>query len=379
LSEAETTVVITEVGMSLHLETGTEPIPGYRLVRKLGQGGFGEVWEADAPGGFRISLKFIRRNTTATQPELRALEVIRHVRHPHLLDIQFAFRCDDFLVIATPLCDQSLWDRLQECRYQGRMGLPHDELLGYMEEVAEAVDYLNEPRHLTSDGQRLGIQHRDIKPHNIFLVGGSPRLTDFGLVEFLLKDVGSHTGKMNPHYVAPEVFQGDVTALSDQYSLAATYCQLRSGQLPFSGDPHEVIYGHLHQEPDLSGLPPAERPLVARALSKQPESRWPSCREFVRHLRALRPVEVGWPLDPCAPVNSSRDRECEPNSAGIPRLGRAWLYLERYQDAAPIVFYSGLAGAALFACFAIGPAWIGFLAGFLPMSALMALAYSSHG
>jgi hypothetical protein len=73
------------------------------------------------------------------------------------------------------------------------------------------------------------------------------------------------------------------------------------------------------------------------------------------------------------------DRGTEPEPVGIPRLGRAWLYLDRYQDAAPVVFYSGLAGASLFAYFAFGSVWIGFLAGFLPVSALMALAYSSHG
>ena len=94
---------IEEVAMALRIEEGAEPVPGYRLVRKLGQGGFGEVWEAMAPGRVRVALKFIRLNSSLAGPELRAFEVVRDIRHPHLLDIQFAVETEDYLVIAMPL------------------------------------------------------------------------------------------------------------------------------------------------------------------------------------------------------------------------------------------------------------------------------------
>ena len=221
-------------------------------------------------------------------------------------------------MIAMPLCEKSLWDRLRECREQGLTGLPRDELLGYMDELASAVDFLNEPRHDAGDGRKVGVQHRDIKPHNIFLVGGSVRLADFGLAKILEGRAGEHTGNMSPHYVAPEVLEGRMCQQTDQYSLAVTYCQLRTGRLPFRGDSiNQVLYAHLHQLADLSGLPEAERQVVARALAKQPDDRWPNCRAFVRALAAAaRPRRISAVVRcrrpprrrPCPRAGSSRLR-----------------------------------------------------------------------
>src|SRR5262249_33890788 len=87
-------------------------------------------------------------------------------------------------------------------------------------------------------------------------------------------------------YAAPEFFEGRTSRHSDQYSLAITYCQLRGGQLPFTGTPAQMMAGHLMQTPDLEMLPAEERLPVARALAKDPAERWPSCRAFVEALFA---------------------------------------------------------------------------------------------
>jgi serine/threonine-protein kinase len=267
--------------MSLHLDVGVEPIAGYTVVRLLGRGGFGEVWEASAPGGVQVALKFIRLESEAAEVELRALKVICNIRHPHLLDVQFATRVADCLVIAMPLCDESLMDRLRA----SPVGLPRDEVLEYMEELARAVDFLNEPRHRGEDGSLVGVQHRDSKPLNIFLVGGSARLADFGLAKILEAASATHTGRMTVAYAAPEVSAGQMSRWSDRYSLAITYVHLRTGRLPFVGNnPIQILHAHVNNPPDLSGLFESERPVVARALAKRPEQRWPTCCEFVRAL-----------------------------------------------------------------------------------------------
>ena len=109
------------------------------------QGGVGEAWEAIAPGRVHVALKFIRLDSALAVPQPRPLDVIRDIRHPHLLDVQFTLQVEDRLVVAMPLCDKSLTDRLGECQREGLPGLPLDELLGYMGEMAGAIDFLNEP------------------------------------------------------------------------------------------------------------------------------------------------------------------------------------------------------------------------------------------
>lgn len=271
--------------MPVKLMEGAEPIPGYRLVRLLGQGGFGQVWESEAPGKMRVALKFIRTDTGHSDLELRAIEAIRDIRHPHLLEMHFCLIVEEYLVIATSLCDKSLLDRFREFTAKGEPGIPLDPLLRYMEETAVAIDFLNGCSHKDASGRTVGIQHRDIKPHNIFLVGDSVKVADFGLAKALEHSVTNHTGAMTPHYAPPEMFKNAVSTTSDQYSLAVSYFQLRTGKLPFSGSVHQIIYAHIHEPPNLADLMPAERSIVARALSKEPTDRWPSCKEFVTALK----------------------------------------------------------------------------------------------
>src|SRR5262249_419126 len=165
-------------------QAGTEPVPGYSLVKPLGKGAFGEVWSAVGPGNFQAALKFIRLDGTAAL-EARSLTLLTQLRHAHLLACFGSWQSYDRLILAMELADGTLLDRLKGCLAEGLPGIPHPELLEYMREAAKGIDYLNEPRHTVGDRQEAGIQHRDIKPANLLLVGGSVKVGDFGLAKLL--------------------------------------------------------------------------------------------------------------------------------------------------------------------------------------------------
>ncbi len=298
------------------LHADDRPIPGFRLIRRRGRGGFGEVWEAEGSGGFRVALKFVRLSPRARSAELRALEFARGIHHPNLMASFGSWQVDDMLIIGMELADRSLWDRYVEAADEGLLGIPRPELLGYLADAAAAIDYLNEYRHAIDGRERVGIQHRDIKPPNILLCGTGAKVADLGMARAMEGDSAGHTGTWTCAYAAPEFFRGRTTRQSDQYGLAASYCQLRAGRLPYDGNAASMTAGHLFGQPDLDALPEAERPIVARGLAKEPGDRWPDCRSLVEALRALGPGLVPDRLaEPAGPGAVPRSRR--PSGAGL--------------------------------------------------------------
>lgn len=273
---------------------GAEPVPGFRLTRRLGAGGSGEVWEAAGPGGFLVALKLIplgdEEGAVGAQPpgpgEGSSLELLRGIRHAHLLPVFGVWRREGLLVVGMELAERTLLDRCDEAVCRGQAGIPFAELIDYLHQAAQGIDYLNAPRHTLAGQEGVGILHCDIKPQNLLLIGGMVKLGDFGLAQLLDGRPPAAAGGLTPAYAAPEFFQGRLSPRADQYALALTYCRLRGGRLPFGGSPWEVILKHCLDAPDLTMLPEGERPVVARALGKCPEERWPSCRAFVAELRA---------------------------------------------------------------------------------------------
>jgi hypothetical protein len=282
--------------MPVRLVSQEEPLPGYRLLDRLGRGGFGEVWRVEAPGGLHKAMKFVFGDLDAAdeesrpaEQELKALKRVQGIRHPYVLSLERYDIVDGQLMIVMELADRNLWDRFRECRGRGLPGIPRDELLGYLGEAAEALDLMN---------NYYQIQHLDIKPQNLFLVFNHVKVGDFGLAKLMDGLRATVTGGVTPVYAAPETFEGYVSRFSDQYSLAIVFQELLTGTRPFNGsNTRQLMMQHITGTPELGALPPADRAAIGRALAKKPDDRWPTCSDLVRALK-----QSGLPLAPAPPT-----------------------------------------------------------------------------
>ncbi|MFN0017988.1 MAG: tubulin-like doman-containing protein [Pirellulaceae bacterium] len=256
----------------------SEPIPGYVLRQRVGAGGYGEVWAADAPGGLTKAIKFVYglMDESRAAREFKSLSLIKGVRHPFLLSLERIEVHNGQLLIVTELADGSLKDRYEECLKQGLVGIPREELLAHLHDAADALDYMNSQHSL---------QHLDVKPENLLLVGGRIKVADFGLVKDIQEVSASLMGGLTPIYAPPEVFDARPSRRSDQYSLAIVYQEMLTGVLPFPGrTAAQLAAQHMTARPRLAALPAHDQPVIERALAKDPLQRFGSCRELVEEL-----------------------------------------------------------------------------------------------
>ncbi len=267
-------------------------IGGYRLETRIGVGGFGEVWRAVGPGGFVKAVKILFGSLTGPQAEteLKSLNRIRDLRHPFLLSMERIEVVDGKVIVVSELADRSLDERFKEVVASGLKGIPRDELIGYLRDAADALDFMSEQH---------GLQHLDIKPENLLLQGDHGKVGDFGLTKSLSATGHSLVNGFTPLYAPPELFDGRPDRSSDQYSLAIVYQMMLTGVPPFNGrSAAQLTSQHLKSTPDLTSLPASDRPLVARALSKNPRSRFANCRQFIDELTKRRYANSSLPRTP---------------------------------------------------------------------------------
>ncbi|HET6573274.1 MAG TPA: protein kinase [Fimbriiglobus sp.] len=274
-------------------EAGAVPLPGYKLVRLRGVGGFASVWEAKSEVGDTVALKFMSSsNAGTTARELRSLQAIQTLDHPNLLRIRQVWSLPGCIVIAMDLADASLLDLLELYIEEFERQIEPEKICNFLLQVAQALDFLNARRH-RFEGRLVGLQHGDIKPNNVLLVGDSARLADYGLATPTSGPVTPCHRQGTAEYCPPEVFQGNLTEWSDQFSFAVTYHVLRTGTFPYPPPPPKDQLKNYHRpEPDLSMISAPERPILARALSPIPQNRYPNCLELMTALLAALDLRV---------------------------------------------------------------------------------------
>jgi len=246
------------------------PLDGYTIKRGIQRGGFGEVYYAHSDGGKEVALKLLHSNADI---ELRGTRQCLNLKHPNLIAI-FDVREDDdgdtwvvMEYISGPTLDEVLVD-------QAPAGLDITATRQWLAGLAAGADYLHD----------RGIVHRDLKPQNLYLEAGVIKVGDIGLSKMITPSQrGAQTESIGTvYYMAPEVSRGEYGPEVDVYSASVVLYEMLTGRVPFEGETTaEILMKHLSDDPDLSPLPIALRPVLARGLTKDPADRTPTVGQLL--------------------------------------------------------------------------------------------------
>ncbi|MGN5240192.1 protein kinase domain-containing protein [Rhodococcus sp. SJ-3] len=259
---------------------------GYKIERLLGAGGMGSVYLADHPRLPRkIALKLLHRSLTQDQHASalfeREADHAARLDHPNIVSVLDRGREGDQLWIAMQYVAGM---NASEAMAQGR--LEPERAVRVIGEIAKALDYAHDN----------GVLHRDVKPANMLLEEAGPGrsgrvlLTDFGIAKALVETAfHTKTGMMlaSLHYAAPEQFEGaTLDGRADIYSLGCSLFHLLTGEPPYPGDSlPQLMHAHLGGRipaPSwiVPSLPIELNRVVARAMAKNREDRYPTCVAF---------------------------------------------------------------------------------------------------
>jgi serine/threonine-protein kinase len=298
----------------------------YEILGPLGRGGMGMVYRAfDRELGETLAIKVLRpdvaRESGRVEQRFRSeIRLARRVRHRNVCSVYGDGEDRGLLYICMELVEgENLAGRARD-----GAGLRADEAWSATLQVADGLCAIHE----------VGVVHRDLKTANLMRDRkGVVRVMDFGIAKqhggagVTLTATGTLMG--TPEYMSPEQLRGEsVDFRSDLYSLGIVVYELFTGALPFRAEnPVATIVRQLHDPPflEVSGLPPSLRPVLTRALRKDPAERYPSAVDMRRALQAAcaRSAPLVLASSPQPPGERRADVETKPILVGeAPPIGR---------------------------------------------------------
>jgi serine/threonine protein kinase len=272
-----------------------QDLAGYRLVEKIASGGAATVYKAvPRSNGQTVAVKVLQEADPYIRDKFaQEGEIGKRLLHPHIARVlEYGQHGVAFYLVMEYVDGGSLRDRLAP-----RQSLPWDSVVSIVGQTAEALDYAHSQ----------GVIHRDIKPENImFSSQGAVKIVDFGIAKVTSSITRTIDGLIvgTPYYLSFEQAKGlPVDRRSDIYSLGVVLYEMIAGQLPFEGEPLEVIHKHITQNPvspsRVNPLIPARfEATTVRALRKRPRERFQTAGEmasalgYVGATRCPSPVPV---------------------------------------------------------------------------------------
>jgi hypothetical protein len=257
----------------------------YEVLDLLGRGGMGEVYKAFQAGQL-AAIKFLphelAQNPDSHQRFEREAQLLGRLNHPNVVKL-FSYGCEDqqpYMVIEY-IAGNDLKAHLRRNEY-----LTPEDTQALMTQLADALTYVHEQQ----------VIHRDLKPDNVMLrFDGDPENPDVVLMDFgIAKDLAHpqpEEGVIGTiEYMSPEqIMEREIDERVDVYSLGVMCYELLTGELPFKGQPDQIVFAHLFQPaPDpctiRADIPQPIANAVLRALLKDPEDRFASVEDFVHAL-----------------------------------------------------------------------------------------------